>query len=157
MKDCPIEARLRQLGHELPATPAAVGSYVPVVKFGDLVVTSGQLPFVGKELTFQGKVGGNLTEEEGGHAARLCLLNALAQVKSAIGSLDRVKQVARLEGYVKSAPGFTNQPLVLNPASNLLTEIFGEAGRHTRIAIGANELPLNAAVELALWIEVTPD
>lgn len=157
MSDISIDARLKQLGIELPAAPAAVGSYVPVVQFGNVVVTSGQLPFVGKEITFQGKLGENLTEEQGGHAARLCILNALAQVKAAVGSLDRVKQVIRLEGYVQSGPGFISQPLVLNPASLLLTEIFGDAGKHTRIAIGANELPLNAAVQISLWVEVTGD
>lgn len=155
MSDISIEARLKQLGIELPAAPAAVGSYVPVIQFGNVVVTSGQLPFVGKEITFQGKLGENLTEEQGGHASRLCILNALAQVKAAVGSLERVKQVIRVEGYVQSGPGFINQPLVLNPASLLLTEVFGDAGKHTRIAIGANELPLNAAVQISLWVEVT--
>jgi len=154
MNDVSYEARIIQLGLELPAAPAAVGSYIPVVQFGNVVVTSGQLPFVGKEITFQGKLGENLTEEQGGHAARICLLNALAQIKSAIGSLDRVKRVLRLEGYVQSAAGFHSQPLVLNPASTLLTDIFGDAGKHTRLAVGANELPLNSAVEIVLWVEV---
>lgn len=157
MTENAFEARLTQLGIDLPSAPPAVGSYVPVVQYGSVVVTSGQLPFIGKEMVFQGKVGGNLTEEQGGHAARLCLLNALAQVRSVVGTLDRVKQVIRLEGYVQSASGFANQPLVLNPASTLLTDIFGEVGKHTRVAVGASELPLNAAVEISLWVEIRTD
>jgi len=156
MNISPIDSRLQKLGLEIPSAPAAVGSYVPSVQYGDVVVTSGQLPFIGKELVFQGKIGSQLTEEEGGHAARLCVLNALAQIRATIGSLDRVKQVIRLEGFVQSAEGFNNQPFVLNPASTLLTDILGEAGKHTRVAVGANELPLNAAVELSLWVEIHP-
>lgn len=155
MSQTAIAERLQQLGIQLPSPPAAVGSYVPVVRFGNVVVTSGQLPFIGKELVFQGKVGGKLSEEEGGHAAKLCVINALAQVQALVGSLDKVVRVVRLEGYVQSAEGFSSQPLVLNPASMLLTDIFGDAGKHTRMAVGCNELPLNAAVEVALWVEVS--
>lgn len=154
MADSHVDAKIRQLGLELPMAPPAVGSYIPAVRFGNVIVTSGQLPFVGKELPFQGKLGAELTVEAGGHAARQALLNALAQIKALIGSLDLVKQVIRLEGYVQSAAGFVNHPLVLNPASMLLTDIFGDAGKHTRIAVGTNELPLNAAVEIVLWAEV---
>lgn len=150
-----IRIRLQELGLELPAAPAAVGSYIPAVQFGNIVVTSGQLPFIGKELVFQGKLGANVTEEEGGHAARICVLNGLAQIQSLIGDLGRIQRIIRLEGYVQSAPGFNSQPVVLNPASTLLTDLFGEAGKHTRVAVGANELPLNAAVEIALWVEVS--
>ena len=150
-----IEARMVKLGVELPAAPAAVGSYLPVLRTGNLVVTSGQLPFVGKEIVFAGKLGEKLHEDEGRNAARLCVINALAQIKACIGDLDRVRRIVRLEGYVHSASGFTGQPHVLNGASELLVEIFGEAGRHTRTAVGVNELPLNAAVELILWAEVS--
>jgi len=149
-----VEDRLRSAGVELPEAPAAVGFYLPVLQTGNLVVTSGQLPLVGKTLAFTGHVGGNLHEQEGRDAARLCVVNALAQIKACVGSLERVRRVVRLEGYVNSAPGFISQPAVLNSASELLVQAFGEAGKHTRVAVGVSELPLNAAVEVALWVEV---
>ena len=148
-----IEERLAELGHTLPQAPPPVGYYVPVLQTGNTIVTSGQLPFVGKELAFQGKVGGEVTIEQGQHAARLCILNALAQVKAALGSLERIKQVIRLEGYVHSAAGFDQQPVVLNAASELLVEALGDAGKHTRIALGISEMPLHAPVQIALWVE----
>ena len=153
MKDV-VEQRLSQHGHNLPSAPEAVGYYVPVVRTGNLVITSGQLPMVGKELMFKGKVGSQLQEEQAFHAARMCALNALAQIKKCIGSLDRVKRIVRVEGYVQSALGFTRQPQVINGASELIVQAFGDAGMHTRIAVGSNELPMNAAVEVAVWAEV---
>ena len=150
-----VEQRLSQHGHSVPTAPEAVGFYVPVLRFGNVVVTSGQLPMVGKELMFKGKIGHELQEEQGFHAARMCALNALAQIKACVGSLDRVTRIIRVEGYVQSATGFTRQPQVINGASELLVEAFGDAGKHTRIAVGANELPMNAAVELVIWAEVT--
>lgn len=149
-----VEQRLAQHGQQIPTAPPAVGDYVPVLRTGNLVVTSGQLPIIGKELMFKGKVGHDLPEEQGFHAARMCALNALAQIKACVGNLDRVTRIVRVEGYVQSAPGFTRQPQVINGASELLVQAFGDAGRHTRIAVGANELPLNAAVELVIWAEV---
>ena len=149
-----IEQRLSRMGHTLPAAPAPVGYYVPVLRVGNLVITSGQLPFVGKELAFHGKVGGTLSIEDGQHAARLCVLNALAQIKACVGSLEQVTRIARLEGYVQSAPGFHQQPLVLNAASEILAEAFGEAGKHSRVALGIHEMPLDAPVQLAIWAEV---
>lgn len=149
-----IEKRLLELGHVLPVAPPPVGYYVPVVRVGNLVITSGQLPFVGKELAFQGKVGGTVTIEQGQHAARLCVLNALAQIKACVGSLEKVTRIARLEGYVHSAPGFEQQPVVLNAASEILADALGEAGKHTRVALGLSEMPLNAPVQIALWAEV---
>lgn len=146
--------RLKELGLELPHAPAAVGFYVPAVQTGNLVMTSGQLPFVGKEIPFTGKVGADIHEEEGGNAARICALNALAAIHGLIGDLDRITRVVRVEGFVQSAPGFTAQPRVINPASQFLVDVFGEAGKHTRIAVGAAELPLNAAVELSICVEV---
>ena len=148
-----IEARLRQLGHELPRVPEAIGHYVPVLKTDNLVVTSGQLPLIGKHVVFAGKLGAQLREEDGSNAARICVLNALAQIKACIGDLDRVARIVRVEGYVHSAPGFQGQPQVLNGASELLIQLFGEKGRHTRIALGVSEMPLNAAVQLAVWAE----
>lgn len=150
-----IEQRIEQLGQQLPAAPPAVGSYVPVLRTGNLVVTSGQLPFVGKEIVFAGKLGAELHEQDGQNAARICALNALAQIKACIGDLDKVQRIVRVEGYVHSAPHFQHQPQVLNGASELLAEIFGEKGMHTRIALGVAEMPLNAAVQLALWAEVS--
>ncbi len=149
-----IEAKLEQLGLPLPVAPAPVGAYVPVIRTGNLVVTSGQLPFVGKEIMFAGKLGANLHEQDGWNAARICTVNALAQIKACVGSLSMIKQVVRVEGYVHSAPDFRAQPQVLNGASELLVELFGESGRHTRIALGIAEMPLNAAVQLSLWVEV---
>ena len=149
-----VEQRLSQHGHTIPTAPEAVGFYVPVTRIGNLVVTSGQLPMAGKQLMFKGKVGHEVHEEEAFHAAKMCALNALAQIKSCIGNLDRVTRIVRVEGYVQSADGFSNQAQVINGASELLVQAFGEAGKHTRIAVGANELPLNAAVELVVWAEV---
>jgi len=152
-----IEKRLSELGHTLPKAPPPVGYYVPVLRLGNLVLTSGQLPFVGKELAFKGKVGKELTIEQGQYAARLCLINALAQVKASLGSLEQVSQIARLEGYVHSAPGFDQQPVVLNAASELLMEAFGEVGKHTRVALGVGEMPMNAPVQIALWVEAAAE
>ena len=150
-----VEARLAEHGHTLPHAPAAVGFYLPVLQFGNLVVTSGQLPMVGKEVMFKGKVGTAVTEENAFHAAKMCALNALAQVKACLGSLDRVIRIVRVEGYVQSAEGFSRQPQVINGASELLVQAFGEAGKHTRIAVGASELPLDATVELVIWAETS--
>lgn len=149
-----VEQRLSQHGHQLPNAPEAVGFYVPVIRTGNLVITSGQLPIAGKELMFKGKVGGELREEQGFHAAQMCALNGLAQIKKCIGSLDRITRIVRVEGYVQSAPGFSKQAQVINGASELIVQAFGDAGMHTRIAVGSNELPLNAAVELVIWAEV---
>ena len=149
-----VEQRLQALGHLLPTAPAPVASYVPAIRFGNIVVTSGQLPMIGKEVIFKGKLGKEIHEEDGHSAARICALNALAQIKSVIGDLDHVKQIIRVEGYVQSADGFNKQPSIINGASDLLVQIFGDKGKHTRIALGANELPLDAAVELVIWAEV---
>jgi enamine deaminase RidA (YjgF/YER057c/UK114 family) len=150
-----VEDRLAKLQHPLPHAPAPVASYVPAVRVGHLVISSGQLPIVGKEVMFTGKVGRDVHEEDGQHAARLCALNALAAIKAEIGNLDHVTRVVRVEGYVQSAEGFSKQPVIINGASDLLVQAFGEKGKHSRIAVGVSELPLNAAVELALWVEVS--
>jgi enamine deaminase RidA (YjgF/YER057c/UK114 family) len=151
------EARLVEMGIEFPEAPAAIGDYIPVVKFGDMVVTSGQLPMQDGTMTASGKVGQDLSVEEGAAAARVAALNCVAQIRSCVGSLDNVTRIIRVEGFVNSADGFHSQPQVLNGASNLLAEIFGEAGRHTRFAVGVNELPLNAAVEVVVWAQVADD
>ncbi|RPF42834.1 enamine deaminase RidA (YjgF/YER057c/UK114 family) [Thermodesulfitimonas autotrophica] len=149
-----IEKRLATLGIMLPEAPRPVAAYVPYVIVDGLVFTAGQLPVVAGKICYTGRVGAELTVEEGREAARLCALNALAVVRAAAGSLDNVVQVVQLTGYVASAPDFFGQPQVLNGASQLMEEIFGEAGRHARVAVGASALPLGAAVELALVVKV---
>lgn len=149
-----VEARLKELGYELPEAPAAVGAYLPALHTGNTIVTSGQLPMQDGGLTCVGKVGSDVSVEDAQAAARLCALNCLTQVKGTGISLDNVARIFRVEGYVNSAAGFHDQAKVMNGASEFLAEVFGEAGRHTRIAVGASELPLNAAVEVAIWVEV---
>ncbi|MFO0944601.1 MAG: RidA family protein [Planctomycetota bacterium] len=146
--------RLSDLGITLPDAPAAVGAYVGWVLVGNLVVTSGQLPWQAGKIAYAGKLGSDLTVEQGFQAARLCAIGAIAQLKAAAGDLDRVRRIVRLEGYVQSAPGFQGQPQVLNGASELFAAVFGERGQHSRIAVPTPEMPLNAAVQLAVWAEV---
>lgn len=152
-----IAERLQELGIALPAAPPAVGAYVPAVVADGWAITSGQLPFIDGKLTHVGAVGGELSEQQGQEAALICLKNALAQLQTALGDLDRVTRIVRLDGYIRSADGFFAQPKVLNPASELLAAIFGERGRHTRVAVGVATLPLGAAVELALSATVASD
>jgi len=150
-----FEDTLREIGLALPSPPKPVATYVPAVQAGDLLFVSGVLPIREGKLTVEGKLGRDLTVEQGYEAARVALLNALAIVKSQLGSLDRVKQVVRMVGYVASAEGFVQQPMVVNGASDLLVKLFGDAGRHARIAVGAAQLPLNAPVELELIVHVS--
>lgn len=149
-----IEQRLAELGIELPEAPAPVAAYVAVVRTGNLVITSGQLPWQGGKLIHEGKLGAEVDDQQGYEAARVAAINAIAQLKSAVGDLDNIQRIVRLEGYVHSAPGFRNHPQVLNGASDLLGEVFGEAGQHTRTALGINEMPLDAPVQLVVWAEV---
>lgn len=149
-----VEDRLRQLGLELPPPVTPLGSYRTFVRAGDLLFLAGHVPVKDGKIQYAGKVGAELTLEEGQAAARLTLLNCLATVKAALGSLDQVRQVVRLVGYVQSAPGFQQQAAVLNAASDLLAELLGDAGVHARTAVGAAELPANAAVELELTLVV---
>ncbi|MDA5193107.1 RidA family protein [Govanella unica] len=148
------EARLAALGITLPVLPAPVANYVPVVQSGNLLFVSGQLPFVDGKVAVTGKLGGNVSEEEGIHAARLCAINLLAQVKAVTGDLAKVTRVVRLGGFVASTPDFTGQPKIANGASDLLVEVFGDAGRHARTAAGTNVLPLDAAVEFDAIFEI---
>jgi enamine deaminase RidA (YjgF/YER057c/UK114 family) len=150
------EAKLRALGLELPPAPKPVGSYVPAVRSGNLVFVSGQLPMKDGELMTQGHVAAEVSLEDAQACARQAALNALAAVAAEIGGIENVARIVRVTGYVASAPGFTDQALVLNAASDLLAGIFGEAGRHSRIAVGAAELPLGAPVELELVVETQP-
>jgi enamine deaminase RidA (YjgF/YER057c/UK114 family) len=151
------EARLKALGIELPLAPKPVASYVPAVRTGNLVFLAGQGPMADGKPTVTGKVGAELTEQEGYKAARATILISLAALRAEIGSLDRVRRVVKLVGWVNSAPGFTRQPWVINGASDLLIEIFGDAGKHARSSIGANELPFNIPVEIEIIVEVAPD
>lgn len=150
------EEQLAVLGLTLPPPPKPVASYVPAVQSGDLLFLSGMLPMRDGKPVWTGKVGREVTLEQGIEAAQLACLNALAVVRVELGSLDRVARVVRVGGHVASAEGFTQQPAVVNGASDLLVAIFGEAGRHARLALGAYELPLNAPVELELILRVRP-
>lgn len=150
-----FEARLAELGIDLPELVPPVAAYVPAMIHGDLVFTAGQLPFVAGALPATGKVGdghGLVPAEDAKEYARTCVLNALAAVKSAIGSLDRVTQIVKVTGFVSSDPGFTGQPGVINGASETLVEVFGDAGRHARSAVGVSVLPLDAPVEVEIVV-----
>jgi enamine deaminase RidA (YjgF/YER057c/UK114 family) len=149
-----IEDRLASLGIILPLPPAPAGSYVPVAVSHNLAFVSGQIPTEAGQVRFKGKVGRDITIEAGQQAARLCTINALAQLKSVLGSLDRVKHVVKVTGFVNCDPSFTEQPKVVNGASDLLVQIFGEAGRHARAAVGVSSLPLDSAVEVEFIVEV---
>ena len=143
-----VEQRLNDLGITLPTPAAAVANYVPFVVTGNLVFVSGQLPLENGKPAIVGKLGEDVTLDDGVRAARLCGLNLLAQAKAAAGSLDKIKRVVRLTAFVASTPSFTDQPKVVNGASDLMVEVLGDAGRHARVAVGAPSLPLNVAVEI---------
>ena len=148
------EEKLKAMGLELPATLAPLAKYVPAKVVGNLVYCSGQLPMKGGALLHTGKVGAEVTVQQGYQCARLCALNALAAIRSAAGSLDRVAEVVQVHGYVSSAPDFDRQPEVVNGASEFLVEVFGDAGRHTRVAVGVAALPRNAPVEVDMVVRV---
>lgn len=149
------EDTLNELGLILPAPPKPVANYVPVVRVGELLFLSGVLPSRDGQLVFTGKLGATLSIEQGVEAAKVAVLNALAIVKAEAGSLDRVKRVVKMVGHIASASGFTDQPQVLNGASDLLVSVFGEAGRHARVAVGAAELPRQAPIEIELIVQVS--
>jgi enamine deaminase RidA (YjgF/YER057c/UK114 family) len=146
-------ARLEQLGVTLPEVVAPLASYVPAVRTGNLVYTAGQLPMQAGKLVGTGKVGAEVSPEDGKALARICALNALAAVDSLVG-IDAVTHVVKVVGFVASAPGFNGQPGVVNGASELLGEVFGDQGAHARSAVGVSELPLDAPVEVELIVEV---
>lgn len=149
-----IEERLKALNIILPSPPKPVGSYIPVVITGNLAFVSGQIPIKDGKVTYAGKVSKDLSVEDAQDAARLCVINALAQLKTELGSLDRISKIVRVSGFVNSPPEFTDQPKVINGASDLLFEIFGQNGQHTRIAVGVSSLPLNSTVEIDLIAEI---
>ena len=149
-----IADRMNELGIELPRAPAPVGAYVPYVISGSLMFISGQIPIRDGAMIHEGKVPLDVTVEQGQECAALCFLNAIAQAKAALGDLERVERIVRMTGYVAVATDFTAQPLVVNGASNLAVDIFGEKGKHARVAVGVAELPLGAPVELEVILEV---
>ncbi|HRD11539.1 MAG TPA: RidA family protein [Mycobacterium sp.] len=145
--------RLAELGIALPAVTKPLAAYVPAVRTGNLVYTAGQLPLVDGKLTHTGKAGAEVSPEHARVAARTCALNALAAIDALVG-IDNVTRIVKVVGFVASAPGFSGQPGVINGASELLGEVFGEAGQHARSAVGVSELPLDAPVEVELIVEV---
>ncbi len=147
-----IEDKLKSLNIELPQMPSPAGSYVPAVIVDKMVFVSGQLPTIKGELKYTGKVGKDLTIEKASEGAKLCALNALGVLKTYLGDLDRIAQIVRIGGFVNSTEGFTMQPKVINGASDFLGEVFGDIGKHARAAVGVNELPLNAAVEVEMLV-----
>lgn len=148
------ETRVRELGLTIPETPKPAANYVPAVQVGNLIFASGQTPTMAGQLTVKGKLGDSVSIEEGQAAARLALLNVLAEIRSITGTLDAVERVVKLNGYVASASGFGDQPKVVNGASLLLEQIFGDAGKHARAAVGVAELPAGAPVEVELIVQV---
>ena len=148
-----VEQRLSELGLTLPEVATPAGSYLPAMISGNLVFTAGQIPVIEGKLMATGKLGAEITVEYGSEIAQRCALNALAAVKSVIGDLDRVQQVVKIVGFVSSVPEFTSQPAVINGASEFLQQVFGDAGKHARSAVGVSVLPLDAPVEIELIVE----
>ena len=148
------EKRLAELGLSLPAAPAPVANYVPTAMVGNLLFVSGQISRTGAGVTMTGKLGAGVDIATGRDAAKVCALNILAQAKAALGSLDRIERIVKLTGFVNAAPTFTDHPQVVNGASDLLVEVLGDRGRHTRSAVGVAGLPLDAAVEVEAIIAV---
>ena len=148
------EEKLAAMGIELPQAPTPIATYVPCKQSGNLVYVSGQGPIIDGKQLFTGKVGAAVTQEQGYEAAKACGINILAQLKKFLGELDRVKQIVHIKGFVASADDFTAQPSVINGVSDLMVDVFGEAGRHTRCALGTNVLPTDIPVEVEMVVEV---
>jgi enamine deaminase RidA (YjgF/YER057c/UK114 family) len=148
------EQRLKDSGIVLPPAPGAAGDELPWAIAGNLLITSGQLPWIDGVLQFRGKIGAELNVEQGYQAFRLSALNAIAQIRAALGSLDRVKQIVRVEGVFGCAPGFTDHPKVLNGASHVVNDVFGPRGRHTRMVQANNEMALDCATLVTLIAEI---
>ena len=149
-----IEEKLKEIGIKLPDPPSPAGSYIPVVISKNIAYVSGQIPIKSGEVSFTGKVPVEQSIENAQNAAKLCIINALAQLKSQLGSLDKISKILRVSGFVNSTPNFSEHPQVINAASDLLYQIFGDTGKHTRTAIGVNSLPLNSAVEIDMIVEI---
>ena len=149
-----IEEKIRQLGFNLPESPKPLAAYIPALQVDNLVFTAGQLPSIDGELKFKGKVGAEVNDTDGSKAAEICALNCLSVIKSVIGDLDLVERIIKLTVFVNSADGFSSQPKIANGASELIVKIFGENGKHVRSAVGVNELPLNAPVEIEMIVKI---
>jgi len=149
-----FEEKIKKMGITIPEVVKPLAAYIPAIQVGNLVMTSGQVPISEGKVKYIGKVGKDLSEEEGKEAAKLCALNCLSAIKSVIGSFDNIKKVVKLTVFISSAEGFTAQPKVANGASEFIAEIFGEAGKHVRSAVGVSELPLNSAVEIEMIVQV---
>jgi enamine deaminase RidA (YjgF/YER057c/UK114 family) len=149
-----IDEKLASLSIILPSPPKPAGSYVPVVITGKLAFVSGQIPIKDGKIAFLGKIPTDISIEEAQKAAKLCIINALAQLKNEIGDLDRISKIVRVSGFVNSTTEFSEQPKVINAASDLIYEIFGSKGQHSRIAIGVASLPLNSCVEIDMIVEI---
>jgi enamine deaminase RidA (YjgF/YER057c/UK114 family) len=150
------ENRLAKLGLTLPNPPAAAGSYVPTVRTGNLLYCAGTICLANGQMTHTGQVGREHTVETGRGAAEVCALNTLANIRAAVGSLNRVKQVVMVNGFVNAVDGFTESPAVINGASDLLVKVFGDAGRHARAAVAVNGLPRGSTAEIQVVVELTP-
>ena len=150
-----IEEKLKSLNITLPNPPKPAGAYIPVVKSDHTVYVSGQIPIEDGKVAFKGKVPSTQSLEQAQSAAKLCAINALAQLKSELGSLDKISRILKVSGFVNSEPDFTEQPKVINAASDLLFEIFGDKGQHSRIAVGVASLPLGATVEIDMIVEIS--
>jgi enamine deaminase RidA (YjgF/YER057c/UK114 family) len=149
-----VEDKIIKLGYRISKGPAPLAEYIPATKVNDLVFTAGQIPMENSKLMFAGKVGSDLTLEEGRKAAELCAVNCLRVIKNLIGELENIKRVVKVTVFVNSANGFTDQPKVANGVSEFLFELFGENARHVRSAVGVNELPINSAVEVEMIVQV---
>ena len=149
-----FEKKLEELGFVLPVATKPLGSYVPYKIVGNMIHLSGQGPFIDGRSIYSGKVGGAVSQDQGYEAARVCALNLLAQLKAAVGSLDNIKQIISVKGYVASESDFTGHPSVINGASDLLVNVFGESGKHVRCALGANVLPVDIPVEIEMVAEL---
>ena len=149
-----IEKRLKELGIIIPNAPKPAGSYIPVVLSGKLAFVSGQIPIKDGQVVYQGKVGDTQSIDNAQEAAKLCVINGLAQIEAYCGTLDNLEKIIKISGFVNSTKDFTEHPKVINAASDLLMKIFDEKGRHSRIAIGVSSLPLNATVEIDMVVEI---
>ena len=148
-----IEDKLKELGIEIPTPPSPAGSYIPVVTTGNLAFVSGQIPMREGKVVFEGKVPEKQSVDSAREAAKICIINGLAQLKANLGSLDKITKFVRISGFVNSEPDFTEQPKVINAASDLLVEVFGDMAKHSRIAVGVASLPLNSTVEIDMVVE----
>jgi len=148
-----IEEKLKELGIDIPTPPSPAGSYIPVVITGNLAFVSGQIPMKEGKVIFEGKVPENQSVDSARDAAKICIINGLAQLKANLDSLDKITKFVRISGFVNSNPDFSEQPKVINAASDLLVEVFGDMAKHSRIAVGVANLPLNSTVEIDMIVE----